>query len=83
MEKRRGARGGEKNKMTAQVKDWARLACELQKLRERFPAHAAAIERCIDETRRRLDSCGDPNCTCRLGRENFQPTTNPNVAAGE
>jgi hypothetical protein len=51
---------------------WSKFAFEMEQIKEKFPEHAREIERAVGEAVRKLDSCGDPNCTCRLKPENYR-----------
>lgn len=52
--------------------NWARFALTMAEVRRAFPEHGKEIDRCVGEVGRKLESCGDPNCTCRMTAENFR-----------
>ena len=64
----------DKNFMSA-----ALFAMRMQEVRGEFPEHAKEIDRAIYEVGQKLESCGDPNCTCRMNFENFHAPALENV----
>ena len=53
------------------LENWAAFACAMQQLREDFSEHGREIDRCVSQVGQKLETCGDPNCTCRMTFENF------------
>jgi hypothetical protein len=66
----RGACCGETTAVDA--RSWALFALRMQLVREEFPEHGREIDRAVYDAGQKLDSCGDPNCTCRMTFENFR-----------
>lgn len=53
-------------------RDWAEFADAMCRIRERFPEHAAELDKCVFDVGQKLPACTDPNCTCRMTFENFR-----------
>ena len=47
------------------------FAMRMQEVRKEFPEHSGEIDRAIYEVGQKLDSCGNPDCTCKMSYENF------------
>jgi hypothetical protein len=56
--------------------NWAMFALTMAEVRAAFPEHGREIDKCIYDVGQKLESCGDPNCTCRMTFENFRARSN-------
>ncbi len=58
------------------LRNFARFACVMRKIRMKFPEHAREIDRALYDVGQKLESCLDPNCNCKKSFEEFHATTN-------
>lgn len=61
------------------IRNWAMFAVKMREIRENFPEHSKEIDRAIFDVGQKLESCGDPNCTCRMSFENFHAISDENA----
>ena len=65
-----------KNEMSEKVRNLARFAGVMRKIRMRFPEHALELDRALYDVGQKLESCLNPNCDCKQSFEEFHAQTN-------
>jgi len=65
-----------KNELSEKVRNLARFARAMRKIRLRFPEHARELDRALYDVGQKLESCSDPDCDCKQSFEEFHAQTN-------
>ena len=65
-----------KNAIEEKIRNLARFARPMRKIRLRFPEHARELDRALYDVGQKLESCLDPNCNCKQSFEEFHEQTN-------
>ncbi len=65
-----------RKELSEKIKNLARFARVMRKIRARFPEHAREIDRALYDVGQKLESCSDPNCDCRQSFEEFHAAAN-------
>lgn len=60
-----------RKELSEKIKNLARFARVMRKIRARFPEHAQEYD-----VGQKLESCSDPNCDCRQSFEEFHAAAN-------
>ncbi len=65
-----------KNELSEKVRNLARFARAMRRIRTRFPEHALELDRALYDVGQKLESCSDPDCGCKQSFEEFHAQTN-------
>ena len=65
-----------KNEIRTRLRNFARFARVMRKVRARFPEHALELDRALYDVGQKLESCSDPDCDCKQSFDEFHEQTN-------
>jgi len=65
-----------KKEISEKIRNLARFARVMRKIRTRFPEHALELDRALYDVGQKLESCSDPDCDCKQSFEEFHAQTN-------